>query len=35
VKKQENDILIVALYVDDFVITDSNGRWMNTLKKKL
>jgi hypothetical protein len=36
VKKQgENDVLIVALYVDDLVIMRSNGRWIEDFKKEM
>jgi hypothetical protein len=36
VKKQgENDVLIVALYVDDLVIMRSNGRWIDDFKKEM
>jgi hypothetical protein len=32
-KQRENDVLIVALYVDDLVIMRSNGRWIEDFKK--
>jgi len=34
-KRGENDVLIVALYVDDLVIMRSNGRWIEDFKKEM
>ena len=34
-KQGENDVLIVALYVDDLVIMRSNGRWIEDFKKEM
>ena len=34
-KQVENDVLIVALYVDDLVIMRSNGRWIEDFKKEM
>jgi len=36
VKKQgESDVLIVELYIDDLVIMDSNGRWIEEFMKEM